>query len=183
MKSALFMFTLLAITGFSIQSEAQQQRRQAAPASNYNNAPAQTYDDGVRGRGNTGRGGRAAYGMAGCGLGSMVFKENTKMQILAATTNGTSGNQTFGITFGTSNCEAGGSMASREQVESFIAANTESLQNDIARGDGETLNGLKDLMGGSADFNTQLKTNYSKIFASKDQSAKEITQNLYTVLN
>lgn len=40
---------------------------------------------------------------AGCGLGSMIIQENTKvMQVLAATTNGT-GVQTFGISTGTSN--------------------------------------------------------------------------------
>ena len=43
--------------------------------------------------------------MAGCGLGYVLFGhgDNSKiMQILAATTNGTSGNQTFGMTTGTS---------------------------------------------------------------------------------
>ena len=42
----------------------------------------------------------------GCGLGSMIIKNqnSTMLQAIAATTNGTSGNQTFGITSGTSNC-------------------------------------------------------------------------------
>ncbi len=43
--------------------------------------------------------------MAGCGLGYVLFsnKENDKVtQILGATTNATSGNQTFGMTSGTS---------------------------------------------------------------------------------
>ena len=42
----------------------------------------------------------------GCGLGSMAFEGNDGLisQVSAATTNGTSGNQTFGITSGTSNC-------------------------------------------------------------------------------
>ena len=48
------------------------------------------------------------YGSAGCGLGSLVFKQNDGTQILAATTNGTFGSQTFGITFGTSNCNSKG---------------------------------------------------------------------------
>ena len=45
----------------------------------------------------------AGYGAAGCGLGSMVFGSKPGAeQVVAATTNGTFGSQTFGITFGTS---------------------------------------------------------------------------------
>lgn len=134
----------------------------------------------IEGRANTG-----GYGMAGCGLGSIVFKENDKMQILAATTNGTMGSQTFGITFGTSNCESSGRMVSKEQVEHFIAANQNTLKNDIARGNGEALNGLAELMGtkDSAAFASNLKSNYSKIFAKSTITSREITENLYTVLN
>jgi hypothetical protein len=132
---------------------------------------------GIEGRANTG-----GYGMAGCGLGSIVFKENDKMQILAATTNGTFGSQTFGITFGTSNCEGGSHMASKEQVEHFIAANQNTLKNDIARGNGEALNGLAELMGkDSSSFGSHLQANYSKIFV-KTASSKQITENLYNVL-
>jgi len=42
----------------------------------------------------------AQYGMAGCGLGAMLFghENSTGKQVLAATTNGTFGTQTFGIT-------------------------------------------------------------------------------------
>src|SRR5205823_3826374 len=43
--------------------------------------------------------GKSTYGLAGCGLGSMLFGDQKGMiQILAATTNGTFGSQTFGIT-------------------------------------------------------------------------------------
>ena len=52
-------------------------------------------------------GGAAKYGPAGCGLGSMIFDPDSGFtQIFAATTNGTSGNQTFGISTGTSNWNA-----------------------------------------------------------------------------
>jgi len=127
----------------------------------------------------------SAYGMAGCGLGSLVFKDNTSTQILAATTNGTFGSQTFGITFGTSNCDESGKLVSKEQVQQYIAVNQTSLKNDIARGNGESLNGLANLMGtkDTHAFATHLKANYSKIFASSNLSSKQITDNLYTVLN
>ena len=43
----------------------------------------------------------------GCGLGAMLIKDNSSAVLLAhqATTNGTSGSQTFGITSGTLGCQ------------------------------------------------------------------------------
>ncbi|HMX95743.1 MAG TPA: DUF3015 family protein, partial [Elusimicrobiota bacterium] len=51
--------------------------------------------------------------MGGCGLGYVLFGNNDNtpvMQILAATTNGTSANQTFGMTSGTSGCTEDGAV-------------------------------------------------------------------------
>lgn len=134
---------------------------------------------GIAGRANTG-----GYGMAGCGLGSIVFPENNKLQVFAATTNGTFGSQTFGITFGTSNCDGGSMFASKEKVEQFIAANQNVLKNEISRGNGETLNGLADLVGANnrEQFGNYLKSNYSKIFAKSNLSSEEITNNLFSVM-
>jgi hypothetical protein len=114
------------------------------------------------------------YGAAGCGLGSMVFgSEKGIVQVLAATTNGTSGSQTFGITFGTSNCGGGGAAPT---VKAFIEANREALANDIARGNGETLNGLTQLMGCTkpAQVGPVLQKNYKTIFPNTKVSASDI---------
>jgi len=78
----------------------------------------------------------ADYGMAGCGLGTYVIKGNGKGQILAATTNGTSGNQTFGITFGTSNCTADGVVKAENEREAFVDASKSELMGDISNGEG-----------------------------------------------
>jgi hypothetical protein len=125
------------------------------------------------------------YGMAGCGLGSMVFPQHDSTQILAATTNGTFGTQTFGITFGTSNCGSSGKLFSKEEVQNYIAANEPALKNDIARGNGETVDGLANIMGAKdvAQFRATLKANYSKLFAKNDVSPQELTNNVYSVLN
>lgn len=89
-----------------------------------------------------------AANAAGCGLGSMVFKNNTKgSQILAATTNGTFANQTFGITSGTSNCTTGGTVKADREQEAFVEANFESLQRDLAAGEGEYLAAFTGLLG------------------------------------
>jgi len=88
----------------------------------------------------------AGFGTAGCGLGSMLFgKQPGMIQVLAATTNGSFGTQTFGITSGTSNCT---DMSSGPgSAKAFIETNREALAKDIARGQGETISSLSSLAG------------------------------------
>jgi len=99
------------------------------------------------------------YGMAGCGLGSMMMGKQGN-QVLAATTNGSTGNsQSMGITTGTSNCtDDGVAMIDREQ-EMFTEANFELLKQDIAQGQGENLNALASLMGCNSDQSKVLSSN------------------------
>ena len=123
-------------------------------------------------------GGSVPYGTAGCGLGSLAFKDKSSkvQQILAATTNGTSGNQTFAISTGTLNCEMpDGSTAQYTQEDVFVAANLDRLSRDAAAGHGETLTALGSLMGCQAGSGELLgrvaKANYDAIF--RDASAQE----------
>lgn len=119
----------------------------------------------------------APYGSSGCGLGSMIFeKDNTWWkQVLAATTNGTSGNQTFAISSGTLNCDSP-TAGKTAQVEAYIEANKMALANDIAKGNGETISGLSKVFGcaDSAAFGKALKTNYSTIYSSSDVATNEV---------
>lgn len=125
----------------------------------------------------------AKYGAAGCGLGSMVFEGDQTWwkQVLAATTNGTSGTQTFGITFGTSNCDAPTPLKV-SSAHAFVEANRVALANDIARGNGETIVGLSKVYGcnNTADFGKALKSNYSSIFTT-DATSLELTNNIANV--
>ena len=88
------------------------------------------------------------YGMAGCGLGTYVFKDNTTgAQILAATTNGTFGSQTFGITSGTSNCTSGGVVKAQREQAAFAEVNFQDLKRNMAAGGGEFLTSFATLLG------------------------------------
>ncbi|MES3036591.1 MAG: DUF3015 family protein [Bdellovibrionota bacterium] len=103
------------------------------------------------------------FGEAGCGLGSIVMGKNDN-QIIAATLNAT-GMQSFGITSGTSNCTDSGAVNSAQAVPVYIEVNKLALAKDAARGQGETLAGLAQLMGCDAKaFGTALKSNYNSIF-------------------
>lgn len=107
------------------------------------------------------------YGMAGCGLGSVVFGPKPGMiQIVAATLNGTAGNQTFGITFGTSNCDI---PEMGHQAAMFIETNRETLAKEAARGKGETVVGLAYILKcqDAAQFGQSLQKNYESIFTGK----------------
>lgn len=95
---------------------------------------------------------RAASGShtsAGCGLGSILFdKKEAKVHlILAATTNGSFGNQTFGISSDTLGCTSNGVVKNDQRVEVYAAVNFQKLQKEMAQGGGEYLTGLSSLLG------------------------------------
>jgi len=108
----------------------------------------------------------------GCGLGSMAFEGQNGLvsQTFAATTNGTSGNQTFGITSGTSNCEQYKTFTMNEKVNSFVADNMDSVAKDIAKGEGEYLDTMASLMHVDQAQRPQLyaalQKNFSRIYSS-----------------
>lgn len=111
------------------------------------------------------------WGMAGCGLGSIVMKgkRDKVSQVVAATTNGTLWNNTFAASFGTSNCDpkqALTAQTTRKNAELFVSANRSQLELDVARLNGEALVGLTEVMGCSnADkVGAALHQNYAGLF-------------------
>jgi hypothetical protein len=111
------------------------------------------------------------YGMAGCGLGALAFPNDNDQvsQVLAATTNGTFGTQTFGITSGTSECTEDGRIRSERAQEAFAEVNFASLAQEMAKGQGEHLTAFAHLLGCSADslneFGLLTQRNYTQIFS------------------
>jgi hypothetical protein len=127
--------------------------------------------------------GTGAYGAAGCGLGSLVFgNQPGAVQILAATTNGTFGSQTFGITTGTSNC-GGGLMAMG--TKNFVEANREVLAKDISRGQGEAIGALTVINAcqDSAKVGAALQKNFSAIFPTENATSDEVTRAILQTLH
>ncbi len=89
-----------------------------------------------------------SYGMAGCGLGSMVPAwKNDITQVLAATTNGSTSNQTFGITSGTLNCTDDGIVKLEKAQEVFVHYNHSGLEIEFAKGNGERIEAIATLLG------------------------------------
>ena len=118
----------------------------------------------------------------GCGLGSIVIKNQntTILQALAATTNGTSGNQTFGISSGTSNCNKPNNFVSNDKLNQFVNENMDELAMDISAGKGETLNTVAALMNieNKEDFASKLQANFSDIYTSEKVTSAEVIDNI-----
>ncbi len=118
-----------------------------------------------------------AQNNVGCGWGSAVFngQKGVAPQVLAATTNGTSGNQTFGITFGTSGCTQDGVVSSSWKISMFIDGSRVALARDAAAGQGENLDALASVMGVKADdraaFAAAIKSNFGTVFANDNVAA------------
>lgn len=119
------------------------------------------------------------YGMAGCGLGALVIQTNDKTQIFAATSNGIYGNQSFGITSGTSNCTADGVVKQDKVQELFVTMNYDSLGQEMASGKGEKLESLGNLLGCSSDslsrFGQVTKENYAKLITEDSTPASVLS--------
>ncbi len=124
----------------------------------------------------------------GCGLGTMVWdgQSGVAPQIMAVTTNGTSGNQTFGITSGTLGCKSDGTVNSAQKLSMFTGSNMDSLARDMSSGQGEALETMAELMEvqeqDKARFFQLSQSNFDKIFTSEDVTAGQVIANLKAVM-
>ena len=120
-----------------------------------------------------------AAGNTGCGLGTMLWENNADgsviSQSLQATTNGIFGNQTFGITSGTSGCAQPDNLIKNDKLLAFTADNLDLLARDIASGQGETLDTVAELLEvpkfQRSAFNSTLQANFDKIFVTGTETA------------
>ncbi|WP_455370265.1 DUF3015 domain-containing protein [Petrachloros mirabilis] len=92
----------------------------------------------------------------GCGLGKLAWgdykgQKEIAPQVMMATTNGTFGSQTFGISSGTSGCTNDGKIMGDSKTVMFAELNFNDLSQEMAQGQGEHLASLASLMGIPAD--------------------------------
>lgn len=121
-----------------------------------------------------------AAGGNGCGWGNMLFEGQRGFapHILATTTNGTSGNATFGMTSGTNGCDTSGALGYNGR--SLLAMNgmLDSIAEDMALGQGEALDAYATLLGVEAQdrahFAKITHENFSSIFSEADVSSEQV---------
>ncbi len=127
----------------------------------------------------------------GCGLGTVLWGDKADGSILSqtmqATTNGTFGNQTFGISSGTLGCDQPQNIAASERLQEFVAANMDSLARDMATGQGESLETLAELMnvpaGERSAFYLSMQSNFDQIFVTGDETMANVLDRVALAAN
>jgi hypothetical protein len=116
----------------------------------------------------------------GCGIGSILWESKTGKvaHVLAATTNGSTGNQTFGITFGTLGCDGTDAVTSRKKLAIYTDENLDQLMVDASRGTGESLDVFMELYGVEAEqrdaLAAKIQDNFASIFPNEDVTAEDV---------
>ena len=124
----------------------------------------------------------------GCGLGTMLFdgQQGIAPQVLAVTTNGTSGNQTFGITSGTLGCTQDGVVKSSQKLSMFLDKNLDRVAQDMSAGRGERLETLAALLGipqaEHDGFFDLTRRHFAEIYPSREVNVAQVLENLNAVM-
>lgn len=123
-----------------------------------------------------------------CGLGSHLFNKQRGIvpQVLAVTTNGSSGSQTFGITSGTSGCTQDGLVTSAWRTAMFVDSNMNKLAQNMAVGRGEAFVSLARLLeieeADRQEFYSETQGSFTRVFTSPGVTSQEVVVNLRNVL-
>jgi DUF3015 family protein len=127
-----------------------------------------------------------APGGNGCGWGNALFEGQSgpAPHVLAVTTNGTSGNNTFGMTTGTNGCTTDGKIG--YSGKSMLASVMDEFSEDAAKGEGEALTAVSVAMGVApadrAHFAQLTHDNFSTIFPDQNVTADEVYTSLQQIM-
>ncbi len=128
----------------------------------------------------------------GCGLGKLAWssypgQQSIGSQVFQATTNGTFGSQTFGISSGTSGCTNDGTIFASEKVNVFAAVNFDNISQEMAQGRGEHLTSLATLMEIPTEqhqvFFAMAQERYTNLIQSGEVSSKAVVKAIYSAMN
>jgi hypothetical protein len=119
-----------------------------------------------------------APGGPNCGWGNLLFEGQSGLgsHILASITNGTSGNNTFGMTTGTNGCSTSGTLTygGASMVSSIMGEFTE----DVAAGEGDALDTVAVIYGveqqDRATFAKVMHENFAVLFPDENVTADDM---------
>jgi hypothetical protein len=129
-----------------------------------------------------------AAGGNGCGWGNALFKGQSgkASHVLAITTNGSTGNNTFGVTSGTNGCSGSGTIeyGGKEMVN--VSGVMDEFSADIAQGDGEVITAVAVSLGVAPEhrqiFKDAMHDNFAIIFPSQDVTMEEVLAAMWQVM-
>jgi len=114
-----------------------------------------------------------------CGWGNMLFQGDSGMpiHIVASTTNGTSGNATFGMTTGTNGCGTDGALTYSGKSMINLSSMMDEFSEDVARGHGEALDAVAVMVGVAKTdrdlFAEVMHENFAVIFPNENVTAED----------
>ncbi|BCG22935.1 DUF3015 domain-containing protein [Pseudomonas sp. No.21] len=130
-----------------------------------------------------------AAGGNGCGWGNMLFdgQRGFAPHFLATTTNGTSGNATFGMTSGTNGCDVNAKIGYGGRSMLAMNGMLDNIAEDMAQGQGEALDAYATLLGveqsDRAHFAKVAQENFSTIFSAPDVTGEQVLANTLEVMS
>lgn len=128
-------------------------------------------------------------GGKGCGWGNMLFEGQRGLapHLLATTTNGTSGNATFGLTSGTNGCDSSTKLGYGGRSMLAMNGMLDSIAEDMAQGNGEALDAYATLLGvekgDRAHFAQVTHANFDTIFSKADVTSEQVLANTLDVMS
>ena len=131
----------------------------------------------------------AAPGGPNCGWGNMLLEGSNGlvMHMLAATTNGTSGNATFGMTFGTNGCSVDEPLTYGGNRMVWFDNILDQFSTDVAQGSGEALNAVAVMMGVEQQdrphFDALMHENFAQLFPSETVTSQEVLDSMVVVMS
>jgi hypothetical protein len=114
-----------------------------------------------------------------CGWGNMLLEGQSglPMHVIASTTNGTSGNASFGMTSGTNGCSANGTLTYGGTPMIDLSSIMTEFSEDVARGHGDALRTVAVALNietqDRAAFDSVMHENFAVIFPSENVTAEE----------
>ncbi|VAW65638.1 FIG00953225: hypothetical protein [hydrothermal vent metagenome] len=127
-----------------------------------------------------------APGGPGCGWGNLLFDGQSGIvpHFAASTTNGTSGNNTFGMTSGTNGCSVDGKLSYAGR--SMLASMMDEFSIDVAQGQGEALTAVAVVLGIKPEDRKQFAQlthdNFNTLFPDQNVTADQVYDSLLLVM-
>ena len=129
-----------------------------------------------------------APGGPGCGWGNMLFAGQAGIvpHFLAATTNGSSGNGSFGMTLETNGCSTQGVLSYGGDAMVWFDQVIEEYSTDVARGEGDALEAVAVMIGVAPEhrdhFGSVMHENFAALFPNVDVTPDEVLNVMASVM-
>jgi len=129
-----------------------------------------------------------APGGPNCGWGNLLFRgaKGLPSHLVAVTTNGSTGNQTFGMTSGTNGCSVEGHLTYGGKDMIDVSSIMDEFSEDVARGNGDALNTVAVMFGVQVQdrgvFAEVMHDHFATIFPDENVTAREVLTSVNLVM-